>query len=93
MTGLVQVIRPNASAFSDVVAQPERFRSAGNRPRVDGRDKPGHDGIDVFSAPGAQVGSRPSSRRAPIRSRNVANKLTTGLDQPLITLKSCFNVS
>jgi hypothetical protein len=42
---------------------------------------------------GSQVGSRPSSRRAPIRRRNVTHKLTRGLDQPLITLKSRFNVS
>ena len=30
MTGLVPVMRPNASAFGDVVKPPERFRSAGN---------------------------------------------------------------
>jgi hypothetical protein len=44
MTGLVPVIRPNASAFGDVVKLPEKFRIGRKRRRVDGRDEPGHDG-------------------------------------------------
>jgi hypothetical protein len=44
MTGLVPVIWPNASAFGDVVKPPEKLRIGRKRRRVDGRDKPGHDG-------------------------------------------------
>jgi hypothetical protein len=48
MTGLVPVIRPNASAFGDVVKLPEKFRIGRKRRRVDGRDEPGHDGTGGF---------------------------------------------
>jgi hypothetical protein len=44
MTGHVPVIRPNASAFGDVVEPPDKLRIGRNRGRVDGRDEPGHDG-------------------------------------------------
>jgi hypothetical protein len=44
MTGLVPVISADASAFGDVVRPPEKLRIGRKRSRVDGRDKPGHDG-------------------------------------------------
>jgi hypothetical protein len=44
MTGLVTVIRPNASAFGDVVRPPDCPQIVRKRRHVDGRDKPGHDG-------------------------------------------------
>jgi hypothetical protein len=44
MTGLVPVIRPNASAFGDVVEPTDKLRIGRNRGRLDGRDKPGPDG-------------------------------------------------
>jgi hypothetical protein len=44
ITGLVPVSQPNANAFGDVVKPPEKLWIGRNRRRVDGRDKPRHDG-------------------------------------------------
>jgi hypothetical protein len=44
MTGLLPVIRPNASAFGDVVRPPDRPQIFRTWRRADGRDKPGNDG-------------------------------------------------